>query len=296
MLMAPPAVRRITISMVSAMALATTATDATASDPTGVYALIDKVTFHPSSEAPHEVRLEGLFSISRGIGVGDYYRAPTEGTLCYRLPDESENADLARAQWADFERVAGSGEVVGFGSRWRGNNGQLFAPGQDPGEQATAYPLHMEVRRIAANNPMGRILRQTPRPIAPADGATVEAGPVTMVARAPLDRDPKDQYVFVVETSSGEVRASPPLTAGGDGDGDGDGEEDDDEVRWMCPQVFFPGESVTWRITRLQPEEGAPTVHSRFTGKATYSSVATSRFKVTEEEPPRWANDGDRDQ
>src|SRR5262245_26551012 len=84
-----------------------------ASDPVGVYALIDKVEFEPSEGQPDRVRVWGLFALS--LGRADEYTEPARGFLYFSLPRGKEEA--ARREWNDFKKVAGTRTCIAFADR-----------------------------------------------------------------------------------------------------------------------------------------------------------------------------------
>lgn len=90
-----------------------------ASDRIGVYALIDKVVVEPNSEAPEWVQIWGTFAVAVREQPGGAqrfeYEPPRRGYLYFTVP--REGSELARREWADLANVAGSGQVVAFGSR-----------------------------------------------------------------------------------------------------------------------------------------------------------------------------------
>ena len=48
---------------------------------------------------------------------GDEYSPPVRGYLYYQLP--AEKATAAKAEWADMKKVAGTGQIIAFGSRYQ---------------------------------------------------------------------------------------------------------------------------------------------------------------------------------
>lgn len=119
-----------------------------ASDRTGVYARVDKVVFEPSATAPHAVQVWGVFSIAVATNPNDY-RPPARGYLYFRLPEDRAAAAAAAREWADLKAVAGTGQVVSFGTRRdtrarvRGTNERPFNP--DP------YTVNVGVHRVQTN-------------------------------------------------------------------------------------------------------------------------------------------------
>ena len=89
-------------------------TSVRASDPIGVFAKIDKVVLEPNDIAPERIQLWGAFCVADPKDR-DSYLPPQKGYLYYKLP--GEKSEVARAEWNDLKSVAGSGDVIGFGSR-----------------------------------------------------------------------------------------------------------------------------------------------------------------------------------
>jgi len=89
------------------------AASARASDPIGIYAYVDKVVFEPSEQAPERVQVWGGFALAKG--KADDYEAARAGYLYLTLRKGEE--DICRKEWADLKAVAGTGQIVAFGSR-----------------------------------------------------------------------------------------------------------------------------------------------------------------------------------
>jgi hypothetical protein len=96
------------------LVLSACATPAYASDPVAVYARVDKVVLEPNSDSPQAIQIWGVFALARPDDRNDYL-TPVRGYLYFTLKD---NSRAARAEWADLKSVAGSGQVVSFGSRY----------------------------------------------------------------------------------------------------------------------------------------------------------------------------------
>lgn len=101
---------------------------ARASDPIGIYALVDKVVLEPSEASPQRVQIWGAFATA-AAKFGDEYLPPVRGYLYYKLP--SEKADLAVREWNDLKRLAGTGQVVSFGARWMPSGRVRSGPGPE---------------------------------------------------------------------------------------------------------------------------------------------------------------------
>jgi hypothetical protein len=93
--------------------LAGMALPAAASDPVGIYAFVDKVVFEPSDAAPERAQVWGGFALAQG--PGEAYEAARRGYMYFKLrPDQDE---VSRKEWADLKAIAGTGQIVAFGSR-----------------------------------------------------------------------------------------------------------------------------------------------------------------------------------
>ncbi len=90
-----------------------------ASDPIGIYALVDRVVLEPNEEAPERIQIWGAFALAQGHGrkFGEYYHPATRGYLYYQLVKGKE--EQCRNEWKDLQRVAGTGQCVAFGSRYQ---------------------------------------------------------------------------------------------------------------------------------------------------------------------------------
>src|SRR5688500_17864791 len=97
------------------------ATASEASDPIGIYGLVDRVVFEPGPDNAERVQVWGVFSVAVKDSR-DAYAAPKAGYLYYTVKPGEESK--CRKEWADFSSVAGKRQCIGFGSR-RGENGKL---------------------------------------------------------------------------------------------------------------------------------------------------------------------------
>ena len=88
---------------------------ARASDPAGLYALVEKVKFEPNDQHPERLLVWGTFSVADSER-GDKYKAPEKGYLYFALPDKK--SDVALKEWADIKSVAGKNQVIGLSSRY----------------------------------------------------------------------------------------------------------------------------------------------------------------------------------
>ena len=116
-----------------------------ASDPTALYARIDKVVMEPSSGPPDAIQVWGVFSMAKPDDR-NYYLPAARGYLYFKL---STNPDAARREWADLKEVAGTGQIVSFGSRYQ-LKAQLRKPDQRP-EQPDPYVVSIGITKVRGN-------------------------------------------------------------------------------------------------------------------------------------------------
>jgi hypothetical protein len=134
------------------------AAPALASDPVGVYALIDKVVLEPSETAPARIQVWGAFALTDGRR-GDGYQAPQRGYLYLAVQPGKE--DVCRKEWADLKALAGSGEGVGFGFRYQPAI-RLRRPDETAASPDT-YPTGVGVVRMGRHHNQPAILQELKR-------------------------------------------------------------------------------------------------------------------------------------
>src|SRR5207244_1267145 len=106
-----------------------------ASDPVGIYARVDRVSMEPNEQSPERIKIWGAFSMA--AGRGDTYLAPECGYLYFQVDPGHEKE--CRAEWADFKRVAGNGQIIAFGNRY--------------GTKLTVRTVPLKARRTVAADP-----------------------------------------------------------------------------------------------------------------------------------------------
>lgn len=120
--------------------------EAKASDPTGVYAFVDKIVFEPNDTAPERVQVWGGFTLA--TGRGDNYDPAKRGYMYFKLRTGEE--DICRKEWADLKSVAGTGQIVAFGARWDKNGTVRLADAK--AENADTYPKGWGMKKIKTHN------------------------------------------------------------------------------------------------------------------------------------------------
>jgi hypothetical protein len=134
---------RLTVLAAAAAALAS---PAWASDPIGVYALIESVSQEPDDKTPERVLIRGVFAFAEGRG--DTYAPAKRGYLYYQLTPGKE--DVARKEWSDLRAVAATGQAIGFGQRYQAK-GRLRAAGEKP-EAPDVYPLGFGLVKVLSRH------------------------------------------------------------------------------------------------------------------------------------------------
>ena len=116
--------------ILAAIALLFSGATVSASDPVGLYALIDKVQYEPSDSKPERILIWGTFAVAEGER-GEKYQSPVKGYIYFTLPEKKQ--EVALKEWADLKSVAGKKEVVGFSTRW-GEPAKVRKDGEPPKE------------------------------------------------------------------------------------------------------------------------------------------------------------------
>lgn len=123
-----------------------------ASGPIAVYALVDKVAFEPNEEKPERIRISGVFITA--TERSDVYSDPQRGYLYFRLP--SNNSELALREWADLKSVAGTHQVVGFGSSWS-SKVRVWKPDEEA-KSTDAYAMGNGLVKVNPDQPRAKAL------------------------------------------------------------------------------------------------------------------------------------------
>lgn len=140
-----PGIRWMFAVACTLLLLAVGATPAAASDPVGVYAFVDKVAFEPNENSPERIQVWGGFALA--TGRGETYTEAARGYMYFTAPPGKEA--LARKEWNDLKAVAGSGQIVAFGSRWR-PIGTVRKADEKPAKP-DPYPLEMGLVKITSS-------------------------------------------------------------------------------------------------------------------------------------------------
>jgi len=128
-----------------------------ASDSTGIYALVDKVVLEPSDNAPERIQIWGTFIISTAE-FGGNYNQPVHGYLYFSLPSGKEQ--LARTEWSDLKKIAGTGQAIAFGSRYQQmkTHARVRKAG-DKAESPDTYPTDMGLRKLDDSSYQAKALK-----------------------------------------------------------------------------------------------------------------------------------------
>jgi hypothetical protein len=230
-----------TTTLLAALALLVAAPPATASDPIGIYALVEGVTLEPSGEAPERIRIDGAFALAYGP-YGINYTGPRWGFLYLEVVPGKEAECLK--EWRDLTTL--KGEVVGLGSRHEMKK-LTIRPAGATAKDPDLYPLGWGgVARVrnAAYSPVAQ-LRSLPRCVSPVEPIVAATSPlgqqVTLTAKNAADNPEGTKYIFELETPSGGLISSG-LIAPGEGG----------KTSWSVSVFLTPGERLTWRVRAVR--------------------------------------------
>ena len=116
---------------------------AQASDRVAVYARVDKVVLEPNPDSPETIQVWGVFSMAKPHDRNDYLPA-ARGYLYFKLP--RDNKEVARREWADLKQVAGTRQIVAFGSRYELKAG--LRKREEQPENPDPYAANIGVTRV----------------------------------------------------------------------------------------------------------------------------------------------------
>lgn len=126
-----------------------------ASDPIGLYAVIDKVVVEPAQGQPQRIQIWGSFALADTSNQDDYGTAQ-KGYLYYSCP-ASQDA-TCKNEWSDLQSVAGKGVGVGFGGRYD-RLGRVRAAAAKP-ESPDVYPIRMGVVKMGTRGNQPAIIEK----------------------------------------------------------------------------------------------------------------------------------------
>jgi hypothetical protein len=133
-------VSRLTLLAAAALIAAT---PASVSDPIGVFGLIDRVVLEPDANNPTAIQVWGVFALA-DKNDRNFYLPPQRGYLYYSLP--AQNPRAAVAEWADLKSVAGTGQTLGWGSRFA-ERGRI-RPATEKPTSPDAYTLGFGIVKV----------------------------------------------------------------------------------------------------------------------------------------------------
>jgi len=120
-----------------------------ASGPIAVYARVDKVAVDPNPAAPGTIQIWGVFSVGNPKRMNDF-QPVSRGYLYYKLPARPDYRQLALQEWEDLKGVAGTSQIVAFGSQFFGS--PTVRQADEAPRSPDEYSLNFGVRRISAQN------------------------------------------------------------------------------------------------------------------------------------------------
>jgi hypothetical protein len=113
-----------------------------ASDRVAVYAKVDRVVLDPRTGPPETIQVWGVFSLAQTTNPNDYKPAAA-GYLYFA---HSQDRAAARREWSDLQSVAGTAQLVAFGSRYE-SIPRLRQPGEKPSNPDT-YTINIGVTKV----------------------------------------------------------------------------------------------------------------------------------------------------
>jgi hypothetical protein len=207
---------------------------AAASDPVGVYGVIEYVKFEPNEVEPERVQLWGWFEMANK--EERRYSEPRRGCLYYRLDNETKA--ICRKEWRDLDETAGSGKCVAFGQRYA-ELGKVREK-IDESTVAVPYPVASGLFEIREDSDYGpiRALADIPLVLSPGDGSLAPRGEITMKVRNVRGKAHAGaKYRFELAERGGDaLEKSEPIAAG------------ETQTSWSPKTKLEAGKRYVWRV------------------------------------------------
>ncbi|HVC99355.1 MAG TPA: hypothetical protein VND64_37160 [Pirellulales bacterium] len=231
---------------------------AQASDPVGIYGVIERVVFEPNAQKPERVQIWGWFELADHDSQFRYYE-PKRGCLHYSLADGKQG--VCRIEWKDLEKSAGTGKCIAFGQRHtelgkvRKFGDELNAP--------IPYPVAAGLfdLRDGDYEPV-KALAEIPLAVSPRDGGVAPAGSVEMrIRNVRGEAHAQAKYVFEISEREGEVgETSEPVSPG------------KELTMWSPKLKLKAGKEYVWRVRAIDGEWKSTSVESLIQVKGTKST------------------------
>jgi hypothetical protein len=134
----------------AAALLGATASSARASDPIGIYGFVDRVVIEPNDAAPERIQVWGGFALAVPRSKSSYeYRDAERGYMYFKLRAGDE--EVGKKEWADLKAVAGTGQIVSFGSRYDTTPVSVRKADAKP-ENPDTYPKSWGMTKVRARD------------------------------------------------------------------------------------------------------------------------------------------------
>lgn len=224
-----------------------------ASPPMGLFAIIEKVVIEPGDGGTERVQIWGLFA--RALDGGTQHTTPVYGYVYLHAERGQEN--VARIEWADLKKLAGTGQCVAFASYYKQgfNLVRVRQPGTPP-EKSEPYPVSMGLIRLRATAFPAKELLNTAAAVSPAREVEVAPGAVTLKARNLFAKDrPNARYLFEIQGPNRETETSPLVAAG------------ESFTEWSPAMKVRSGEHYSWRVWATDLSWKGPETTASFKGK-----------------------------
>jgi len=124
--------------------LVATLSRASASGPLGIYGIVEKVVFEPSEASPERIQVWGGFALAKTENRDDYHNAE-RGYMYFKLRPGDE--EICKKEWADLKSVAGTSQIVAFGSRSE-NKAITLRKADATVEKPDAYPKGWGMNKV----------------------------------------------------------------------------------------------------------------------------------------------------
>jgi hypothetical protein len=143
---------RVKVALAVGVVLILQAAMLLASDPVGIYCIVDKVIFEPSESSPQRIQVWGTFALWKGepFTGSMEYSAPQCGYMYYAVAGAAITK-VEHAEWMDLKAIAGTGQGVAFGQRYK-PTGRVRSQSEKP-DKPDPYPLGVGLTKVGFGGP-----------------------------------------------------------------------------------------------------------------------------------------------
>jgi len=115
-----------------------------ASGPIAAYAIVENVVMEPNDTTADRIQVWGVFMLETSPQSSSY-ASPQRGYLYFSCKPGKE--EICRKEWADLKTIAGTDQIVGFGSRQEAS--PRVRKAEDKAANPDEYPINFGLVKVS---------------------------------------------------------------------------------------------------------------------------------------------------